>query len=121
MTCCSTSEVTSSWSTASNHCTGLGLQLVKIEDGTKNLAVADAVTPLNVWIGLTDADTEGSFKWVDGAQLGTYAPWSSLGTEPNSAGSTGGNQDCVYVNSLQVWADTDCKGNLPTVRGFCCE
>ncbi|CAB1337313.1 unnamed protein product, partial [Coregonus sp. 'balchen'] len=43
-----------------------------------------------VWIGLTDAVTEGIWKWVDGTPL-TTAYWRS--------GQPDGGEDCSYFYS----------------------
>uniref|UniRef100_A0A4W5LAZ3 C-type lectin domain-containing protein n=1 Tax=Hucho hucho TaxID=62062 RepID=A0A4W5LAZ3_9TELE len=55
-----------------------------------------------VWIGLSDLETEGIWKWVDGTPL-TTGYWDG---QPNNLG----DQDCVEFNShrstpLSVWND----------------
>ena len=61
-----------------------------------------------VWIGLSDLDTEGVFKWPNGAQL-SYDFWAS--GEPNSMPVSGyyGEQDCVVLNSNGLVADKACS------------
>ncbi|CAB1313684.1 unnamed protein product, partial [Coregonus sp. 'balchen'] len=59
------------------------------------------------WIGLTDRETEGSWKWVDGTPL-TIQYWKS--GEPNNYGS---GEDCaerrlIYSNPEQNWNDAPC-------------
>ncbi|XP_030279442.1 CD209 antigen-like protein C [Sparus aurata] len=59
-----------------------------------------------MWIGLTDREMEGMWKWVDGSPL-TTSLWDS--GEPNSAG---GNEDCVVMNSFKnvnSWNDERCE------------
>ena len=51
------------------------------------------------WIGLTDEVTEGTWKWVNGANLG-YANWSP--GEPNNSGGA----DHAYVYFWGSWDDT---------------
>ncbi|MBF2085060.1 DUF4347 domain-containing protein [Thermoleptolyngbya sp. C42_A2020_037] len=46
------------------------------------------------WIGLTDKDVEGQFRWVSGEPL-TYTNWQP--GEPNNGGP-GGNQDYAWMN-----------------------
>ncbi|MED6285635.1 hypothetical protein CHARACLAT_031153 [Characodon lateralis] len=60
-----------------------------------------------IWIGLTDADIEGEWKWVDGTQLIT-SYWG-LG-EPNSF--EGKDEDCGEINFSKQennWNDAPCN------------
>uniref|UniRef100_A0AAZ3R477 C-type lectin domain-containing protein n=1 Tax=Oncorhynchus tshawytscha TaxID=74940 RepID=A0AAZ3R477_ONCTS len=61
-----------------------------------------------VWIGLTDRETEETWKWVDGTPLTTeywYDP------QPDNAGSTDG-EDCAEIRKdqspLKAWNDLSC-------------
>ncbi|XP_071399625.1 CD209 antigen-like protein E [Centroberyx affinis] len=59
-----------------------------------------------VWIGLTDREQEGTWKWVDGTSL-TIEFWYPL--QPNNSG---GGEDCVefYIGDLanRGWNDLSC-------------
>ena len=47
---------------------------------------------MDYWIGLSDADHEGVWKWVDGTRLTGYENWRS--GQPNNFG---GGQDCAGI------------------------
>ncbi|KAJ7370300.1 mannose binding [Desmophyllum pertusum] len=60
------------WDDAKAFCVANGAQLVKIDssdenDFIKNTFLTDKVA---YWIGLTDAETEGVWKWSDGSVAG---------------------------------------------------
>lgn len=65
-----------------------------------------------VWIGLSDATSEGTFRWPDGSHA-TYTKWaSSLSRNQNV------NHDCVRMTvDKGAWDDTSCGKELP----FVCE
>ncbi|KAL0968798.1 hypothetical protein UPYG_G00272010 [Umbra pygmaea] len=64
---------------------------------------------MEAWIGLTDNDQEGTWKWVDGTVL-TTGYWFK--SEPNNGG-LGFQEDCVVMyygkeNPVQTWNDHKC-------------
>ncbi|KAJ0012086.1 hypothetical protein NQD34_013061 [Periophthalmus magnuspinnatus] len=70
--------------------------------------------PENRWIGLSDIEQEGIWKWVDGSLL-NISFWST--DEPNDANS---NEDCgeiKYRGTLRNWNDLRCAEK----RNFICE
>jgi podocalyxin-like protein 2 len=59
------------------------------------------------WLGASDAQTEGTFVWADGAAVGPYRPW--LPSEPGDADW----EDCVAIDeesgeTVQGWDARDC-------------
>jgi len=56
------------------------------------------------WIGLTDIEVEGTFRWQDGT-LPNYTNWNPL--EPNNEG---GNEDCGQIWGIRgrQWNDEFC-------------
>ena len=85
------------------------------------------------WIGGSDEETEGVWKWVTGPEAGTifwngasggsapsgqYANWSS--GEPNDWSNGNPGEDCIqfYITSTK-WNDLNCTGN--TLAGYVVE
>ena len=87
------------------------LQNLRIEKET-NLLWSFADPFGGVWIGLNDANMEGTFRWPDGNHV-TYAKWSS-----NLPDNNNGGQDCVRMTvDNGAWDKTSCGKQLP----FVCE
>ncbi|XP_026173355.1 perlucin-like protein isoform X2 [Mastacembelus armatus] len=68
------------------------------------------------WIGLTDSENEGDWKWVDKSTL-TTPFWNKVKSEPDNspmAGSEG--EDCAVVESRsQTWYDVPCSFTYPRI------
>jgi len=54
------------------------------------------------WIGFTDEDEEGQFRWLDGSAA-EYTNWNS--GEPNN---WAGNEQCTEMNGHGGWNDGNC-------------
>ena len=89
--------------TANNAATQLGGHLVTINDAAENEFVRNGIMADRVWIGFTDKNSEGDFKWVNGDPV-TYTNWSY--GEPNNQGVSGGQGDyTVLEKSSGKWKD----------------
>ncbi|KAJ7379755.1 Sushi, von Willebrand factor type A, EGF and pentraxin [Desmophyllum pertusum] len=108
------------WITSKAFCENNDAQLVKIESAEENDFIKSQYLTGNVvyWIGLTDAENEGTWKWSDGSALTGYINWHF--NEPNDMGG----EDCVQIvlgTHSKIynagWNDATCSISL----GFICE
>ena len=82
------------WLEALASCREIGAELVKIESQNEREFI-DATflsTRKKIWIGLTDVQKEGVWKWSDGTSLQGYSNWGP--GEPNNYDQS---QHCVAV------------------------
>jgi len=92
------------------------MTLVKID------AVTLAVWPnLNeeYWVGASDKDAEGSWKWTDGPlvslKTGSGGLWES--GEPNDAGWSGASENCAFISTALKMNDVPCS----IIRKYVCQ
>lgn len=82
------------WEEAEANANALGGHLVTINDAEENIFLWNRFG--SGWIGLSDSETEGIFKWADGEEL-TFQNW--MPGEPNDMAPYGGGQDFVHLHS----------------------
>lgn len=85
-----------------------GTNLISVQSATENSDLINALSNQGfatnvIWIGYSDAISEGNFVWYDGAAL-AFTNWA-LG-EPNNAG----DEDCTQINPDGSWNDLNCSG-----------
>ncbi|XP_067289716.1 hepatic lectin-like [Pseudorasbora parva] len=98
-----------SWNESRRYCTERGADLIIINNKEEQ-DFTQILSRTKVWIGLTDSDVEGRWKWVDGSSLNSsFRFWAS--GEPNSYS---GNEDCVLTHS-PGWADYPCNNNFQCI------
>ncbi|XP_049900127.1 asialoglycoprotein receptor 2-like isoform X2 [Epinephelus moara] len=97
------------WTESRKECQSKGADLVIINSEEEQKFVIKFNK--RIWIGLTDQDEEGIWKWVDGTALTAkywYAP------QPDDGGQPGVKEDCaeMYVKGsdpLLKWNDIPCS------------
>ncbi|XP_026075390.1 CD209 antigen-like protein C [Carassius auratus] len=94
-----------SWTDSRRYCTERGADLIIINNRDEQDFVKIISGTKAVWIGLTDSEVEGRWKWVDDSTL-TSGFWSPA--EPNS---NYGNEDCAY-SYISWWYDYPCYVGL---------
>ncbi|XP_056322516.1 CD209 antigen-like protein E [Danio aesculapii] len=101
-----------SWTESRRDCKDRGADLIIINNQREQDFIMNITSNNEFWIGVTDSDEEGIWKWVDGSNL-TSRFWASYGsiTEPN--GQT--KENCVVTHLkkhpyLIGWLDVTCAG-----------
>uniref|UniRef100_A0A8C1TAZ0 C-type lectin domain-containing protein n=1 Tax=Cyprinus carpio TaxID=7962 RepID=A0A8C1TAZ0_CYPCA len=91
-----------SWTESRRYCRERAADLIIINNTEEqDFVKIISGTSDSFWIGLTDIEVEGRWKWVDGSTL-TSGFWGS--TEPNGRAN---EEDCA-LNHLPGWADYPC-------------
>ncbi|XP_039640927.1 C-type lectin domain family 4 member M-like [Perca fluviatilis] len=96
------SSITKTWHESRDDCLQKGAHLVIINSREEQNFTTKFGKRL--WIGLTDSETEGTWKWVDGTPL-NQSYWHSV--EPNG----GNDENCVEILSVDSennWNDNNC-------------
>jgi hypothetical protein len=101
------------WEHAAAVCAALGSRLAVVADDVTNASLVATLTAYgagSTWIGLTDADTEGTFLWTNGAPV-SWTAWAA--GQPDDASG----EDCVSLDPVtSAWSDWDCGGD----KAFAC-
>ncbi|KAF4115384.1 hypothetical protein G5714_002873 [Onychostoma macrolepis] len=78
------------WVDSRRDCLQRGADLIIINNKEEQEFITKVISGNIVWIGLTDSDNEGVWKWVDGSALTTGFSFWGIG-EPNG----GRRENCV--------------------------
>ncbi|XP_056591965.1 CD209 antigen-like protein E isoform X1 [Triplophysa dalaica] len=89
-----------SWTESRRFCRERGADLIIINNKEEQDFVSTMTGTENIWIGLSDIDVEGTWKWVDGSTL-TLSFWKSKQPDNRIV------ENCA-VNHLSVWSDYMC-------------
>ncbi|XP_048012653.1 CD209 antigen-like protein C [Megalobrama amblycephala] len=95
-----------SWTESRRYCTDRGADLIIINSKAEQDFIKKMFCS-QVWIGLTDSEVEGRWKWVDGSTL-TSGFWAS--EEPGGQG----RENCA-LSQASGWADYPCNDKFQCI------
>ena len=93
----------STWWAAKQFSQKMGGHLVTISDANENTFVNELGGKQGIWIGATDAASEGNWKWVTGESF-SYHPWDSGEPNNNNDGNEGSENYASLLKSGK-WND----------------
>ncbi|XP_060565780.1 perlucin-like isoform X2 [Ruditapes philippinarum] len=102
-----------SFDAAQANCQCLHGHLVHIENENENAFLRNHLRTLKdslMWIGLTDSETEGVFKWIDDSSTVSFTDWS-----PKQPDNSGNKEDCVEFYPDLKWNDRNCEASLRSI------
>jgi len=100
---------TKTWSEAKKICQSNDGKLFEPRESVKSQAVVDYIRYIyndnGIWIGLTDAASEGNWQYASDGNLASYTNWHL--DEPNNAGD---GENCAIIHSgHRDWFDYPCE------------
>lgn len=111
-------------SNSQDECKAIGGYVVEIDSAAETAFVADYLddeyipysrnrgySTRNVWLGATDASSEGAFYWMSTNKKINFSDWQV--SEPNNHGVGDVEENCVVLESEKdfAWNDVSCDGN----------
>nr|XP_046259499.1 CD209 antigen-like protein E [Scatophagus argus] len=100
------SSKSKSWDDSRQDCKDRGADLVVVNNKEEQLFINSLKRTF--WIGLTDREEEGTWKWVDGSLLNSTGFWRQ-GEPSGMSGRT--KEDCVntfWYTEERSWSDNTC-------------
>ena len=94
-----------SWGNANAACLAAGLQLATVQSAAQNALLLTAAAGNEVWIGGTDAASEGAWVWSPSNTPLSYTNWHS--GEPNNVN---GGEHCLMFNYHTPWNGAGHRG-----------
>ena len=103
------------WKDAEEHCRAQGAHLPSIHSEQENMLVGSKLGWGSKWLGGTDSDREGRWRWSDGTCF-SYSQWSR--GEPDNRSRKSGGEDCLRIQAVRranrgdrrnEWVDDRCN------------
>ena len=99
------------WNAARQKAVQMGGHLAVIKDKETNEMIKTLADGLLLWIGATDEEVDGLWKWIDGEKM-TFKAWGS--GEPNG----GRKENYLRLGKRGFWIDVNERGGANRAVGF---
>lgn len=99
------------WKQARQKAEKMGGHLAIVKDAETDAVIVKLADGLLLWLGATDEEVDGLWKWVDGEKL-DFKSWGA--TEPNG----GRQENYLRLGVRGKWIDVDERGGGNGVVGF---
>ena len=110
-----------SWHEAANKCENLGGHLCTITSAEENKFVTGLANPdrnFCYWLGASDEQTEGKWRWVTGEAF-SFTQWNS--GEPNEGRRENFLETTTYWDNRWSWNDTSSTSGWNDASAYICE
>ncbi|XP_041372946.1 galactose-specific lectin nattectin-like [Gigantopelta aegis] len=108
-------QVAQSWASSVAFCMAHGAHLAEITSPEENNFLSNLVKQNHppgsqIWIGGTDALSEGNWIWSHTEEIFQYQNWDS-----GQPSNYGGSEHCVTIRTNGKWNDNPCCENLHSI------
>ncbi|XP_067371572.1 CD209 antigen-like protein C [Channa argus] len=105
-----------SWTKGREDSRSKGADLVVVDSAEEQTFLSGLTTAETwSWIGLTDREEEGTWKWIDGASL-TRSYWEENQPDNGGGDTTWGEEECAHIRTgkktEENWNDRSCNASL---------
>ncbi|XP_067371574.1 CD209 antigen-like protein C [Channa argus] len=108
------SRVSGSWKRGRQDCKDREADLVVIDSAEEQKFISGFIT-VDTWIGLTDSEEEGTWKWVDGSSM-TLSNWEKQQPDNGGGDVKWGEEDCAQIRTGRYpeenWNDRSCDATM---------
>lgn len=101
--CYQLGDTLSSWRDGRDQCQAWGGDLAKVESAEENTLLGEHSSQ-DMWLGASDVEDEGDFRWFDGDDVDPEGPWA-----PAQPDNFEGREDCMELRAMDDrWNDVPC-------------
>uniref|UniRef100_A0A8C6ZDX8 C-type lectin domain-containing protein n=1 Tax=Nothoprocta perdicaria TaxID=30464 RepID=A0A8C6ZDX8_NOTPE len=101
------------WKDAEDFCVSKKSHLVSVTSAAEQVGAAEGF----YWIGLTDIEQEGVWRWVDGTKYRQDTSFWAPGQPDNTDYGPSGREECAQIHPVGrgLWNDHNCNVSFPWI------